>query len=216
MKAVPAQADELAVIAAGADIIYRGGSLASFGEAIRATCIKRTNVTPAEKQIVLERQNHQCAICHQADVPFEFDQVIPVCAGGENHVDNIQALCIADHQAKSEQERQAHDSAWYSHFNRNTLEGRVDAPIPRQVVIGDGQPCIELDVVACRRWAIKKADYMPCADFLDLIEVFHPAQLAPADFIFIDAGPPDTQHYRNYAAYSGPRWHGRELARFIQ
>ena len=82
-------------------------------------------------------------------------------------------------------------------------------------MFGDGPPGIELDVVACRRWAIEKADRMPCADFLDRIEVFEPIQLANAEFIFIDAGPPDTQRYRNYAAYSGPRWYGRGLARWI-
>ena len=54
---------------------------------------------------------------------------------------------------------------------------------------------------------------MPCADFLDWIEVFHADGCKNADFVFIDAGPPDTQHYRIHAAYSGPRWYGRELSR---
>jgi len=70
--------------------------------------------------------------------------------------------------------------------------------------------------VACRRWAIQKADRLPCADFLDRIEVFKPTQLANADFIFIDAGKPDVHDRLNFAAYAGPRWYGRELTRWIQ
>jgi len=64
--------------------------------------------------------------------------------------------------------------------------------------------------------AIQKADRLPCADFLDRIGVFEASQLANADFIYIDAGSPDTYDRRNFAAYSGPRWYGRQLAKWIR
>ena len=84
------------------------------------------------------------------------------------------------------------------------------------MVFGNGIPAVELDVVACRRWAIQKADRLPVADFLDRIEVFEPAQLANADFIFIDAGSPDLYDRKNFATYAGTRWYGRDLTRWIQ
>ena len=37
----------------------------------------------------------------------------------------------------------------------------------------------------------------------------------PADFVFIDAGPPDTTNYANFVAYQGPRWVTWELAMWI-
>jgi len=168
-------------------------------------------LTPTEKQAVLKRQKYQCAICHEADIPLEFDHIIPVAAGGDNGIENVQALCRADHLAKTEQKRHTHERAWYSHYNRDTLEGLVDAPIPRQLVFGNGIPAIELDVVACKRWAIQKAERLPVADFLDRVDVFEPSQLANADFAFIDAGSPDLFDRQNFAAYAGPRWYGRDL-----
>ena len=88
IRRVPAQADELAVIAEEVGLVYKGGSLATFGDA--------------------QRQHHKCALCDDTDGPLEFDHVIPVSIGGSNDLDSMQALCISDHRLKSEQERHTH------------------------------------------------------------------------------------------------------------
>ncbi len=83
-------------------------------------------------------------------------------------------------------------SAWYSELSQDVLEGLLDAPKPQQLVFGDGtKNCLELDVVKCRRYAIEKADGLPVACILDDIVPYS----GPADFVFIDAGPPDTTNY---------------------
>ena len=103
-RKVPAQAEELAVIAEEAGLVYRGGTLATFGDALRIACVNRTTLSPEGQRIIMERQRHQCALCDNADGPLEFDHITPVSIGGSDDLDNMQALCIADHRLKSDQE----------------------------------------------------------------------------------------------------------------
>ena len=73
----------------------------------------------------------------------------------------------------------------------------------------------ELDVVSCRSFAIQKAERLPGADFLDRVEVYEEHHLETMDFVFIDAGSPDLENRQQFSAYAGPRWYGRDLAKWI-
>ena len=147
-----------------------------------------------------------------------FDHIRPLAQGGSDGPDNIQALCATPcHSDKSKAEHLTFfASAFYSELSTDVLEGLLDAPKPQQLVFGDGAlGCLELDVIKCRRWAIEKAEApLPVACVLDRIEPFSEGAGAP-DFIFVDAGPPDTTDYAHYAAHQGPRWYTRELAQWL-
>ena len=54
IKAVPLQADDLNVIAELAGLVYRGSTLAKFGDALRIARIKRVGLTEADQPIVME------------------------------------------------------------------------------------------------------------------------------------------------------------------
>ena len=45
--------------------------------------------------------------------------------------------------------------------------------------------------------------------------MFEPAQIANADFVFIDAGSPDSCDRQHFAAYARPRCYGRDITRWI-
>jgi hypothetical protein len=152
-------------------------------------------------------------LCCEALEKVEYDHKMPLADGGGHGEDNIQALCPPCHADKSRGERlTTFANAWYSELSQDVLEGLLDAPKPQQLVFGDGtKNCMELDVVKCRRYAIEKADGLPVACILDSIVPYS----GPADFVFIDAGPPDTTNYANFVAYQGPRWVTWELAMWI-
>lgn len=69
---------------------------------------KRIQLSETEKEIILQRQNYRCNICGallqeqrlvhphtfaKDRVTMEFDHRIPIDHGGENSIENIQALC---------------------------------------------------------------------------------------------------------------------------
>ncbi len=193
---------------------YHGESYAAFGENLRlALCRHRRDIPQKIKDIVFARQDHRCTLCCEVLEKVEYDHKMPLADGGGHSEDNIQALCPPCHADKSRGERlTTFANAWYSGLSQDVLEGLLDAPKPQQLVFGDGtKDCLELDVVKCRRYAIEKADGLPVACILDDIVPY----AGPADFVFIDAGPPDTTNYANFVAYQGPRWVTWELAMWI-
>ena len=156
--------------------------------------MKRATLSPEYQRIIMERQKHRCAICQDEEGPLDFDHITPIAIGGTDDLDNLQALRIADHRLKSEQEKHVYGQAWSSRLNRDTREALLDAPIPRQ---------------------LEKAERLPIANFLDRVEVFEPAQVANADFVIIDAGSPALCDRQNFTAYAGPRWYGRDITQWI-
>ena len=49
---------------------------------------------------VFKRDLYTCQICRQAGVALVLDHVIPVCRGGSNSMENLQALCVDCNQGK--------------------------------------------------------------------------------------------------------------------
>lgn len=57
------------------------------------------------KRFVAARQGWKCAACGELlDAAFHVDHVVPLWQGGDDHVDNAQALCTADHARKTQRE----------------------------------------------------------------------------------------------------------------
>jgi len=214
IRAVPLCADDLVVIAKQVGFVYKGSSLAKFGDDLRVHCFKRTDLSEADKQAILKNQEYKCAVCNAEDV-LEFDHIVPLSAGATSDFDNMQALCTACHRTKTEAERRTYGSAWSSRLSRDVVEGLVNAPPPRQLVWGDGGEGYELDVVQCRTFALQKAERLHIADVLDAFEAW--ADWMPwdtVDFIFIDAGPCSDQPMW-FCAYAGPRWYSRTMVQWI-
>ena len=114
--------------------------------------------------------------------------------GGEDFLDNLQALCVCCHGEKSERERlgAVYPRPLYSQLNSTVLECLFDAPKPRQLVFGDGQDCcIEIDTIGCRVNALVKGYVpLPIANVMDDIQAYDQErdEITRADFYFIDAG----------------------------
>lgn len=58
----------------------------------------------ARRAYVLRRDCYRCQACGKVGQRLECDHVIPLDAGGADHVDNMQALCRDCHHAKTRKE----------------------------------------------------------------------------------------------------------------
>ena len=94
IRAVPVCAEDLVAIAKHAGFVYKGSSLAKFGDDLRVNCFKRTAIPEADKQAILKHQEDRCAVCND-ESRLEFDHIVPLSAGSTSSFDNLQALCIA-------------------------------------------------------------------------------------------------------------------------
>ena len=147
-------------------------------------------------------------------ITWKIDHIQAVADGGGNEPENLQPLCRDCHATRSEAQRlTTFANAWYSELSSETMDALIDADKPQQLVFGDGTThCLELDVAKCRRWAIEKAGApLPVACVLDDIM---PYDAQPADFVYVDAGQPDTSDYSKFVVYQGPRWLTWELAQW--
>lgn len=87
------------------------------GEVVEATV--RQKISNHRRDLVLERQSRICPMCEKPlpstempsgvegvpgwtmTGPFELDHQIPIELGGSNDVENLQALCVPCHKAKT-------------------------------------------------------------------------------------------------------------------
>ena len=64
--------------------------------------ISRRSVSETKKKFIASRQNWKCGDCDkQLDATFEVNHKIPLESGGNNHVDNLEALCRNCHGQKT-------------------------------------------------------------------------------------------------------------------
>jgi 5-methylcytosine-specific restriction endonuclease McrA len=64
----------------------------------------RRRFHPRTYRAILDRQDRKCAGCGADIIQFgvvHFDHIVPVALGGEDEPDNLQALCIPCHKAKT-------------------------------------------------------------------------------------------------------------------
>ena len=87
----------------------------------------RVIILKQEKIDLLVKQDHKCNECKKViDLKkCQFDHIIPLGAGGEDNINNIQALCIDCHYTKSKSEHENGEyhrmPAYASTFNNNAL-----------------------------------------------------------------------------------------------
>ena len=62
---------------------------------------ERAFLTVPQRQTVLSRQSDRCGQCKKIVEQFEYDHIKPLCRGGGNELDNIQALCKECHKVKT-------------------------------------------------------------------------------------------------------------------
>ena len=62
----------------------------------------KRNVSALEKKIVASNQKWKCSKCTQLlDATYEVDHIVPLCKGGDNRIENLQALCRNCHGKKT-------------------------------------------------------------------------------------------------------------------
>jgi len=66
---------------------------------------QRRNVNGLHKKMVASNQQWKCALCHSMlDYTYEIDHIDPLYQGGNNNLDNLQALCRNCHGRKTAQD----------------------------------------------------------------------------------------------------------------
>ena len=165
--------------------MYRGESMSQVIERLRleVSRIVRHRWTTEERERVRIDQNGTCKECDAPLVAatFHLDHIKPLSQGGEDSLENIQALCVCCHGEKSERERlgAVYAKSLYSSLSRDVMEGLFDAPKPRQLVFGDGEErCVEVDTIGCRVNALIKGDVpLPIANVTDTFKPYDPSGL---------------------------------------
>jgi 5-methylcytosine-specific restriction endonuclease McrA/ABC-type dipeptide/oligopeptide/nickel transport system ATPase subunit len=121
----------------------------------------RITFTKAQKLMIVERQESKCNICNLALKKIEYDHIVPLASGGNNDLDNIQALCVECHFEKSKSETDNGEyctlSPHTSTFNATTRDIFMSdlmkryAFIERIAKIPDGRTAFYIDINKCRR-----------------------------------------------------------------
>jgi predicted HNH restriction endonuclease len=63
---------------------------------------KKRNVTEKTKKIIASNQHWKCFHCKSIlDYTYEIDHIVPLCKGGTNDINNLQALCRNCHGKKT-------------------------------------------------------------------------------------------------------------------
>jgi len=86
IRAVPVCVEDLMAIAKLAGFVYKGSSLAKFGDDLRVACFRRIAIPEADKQTILKNQNSKCAVCSD-ESRMEFDHIVPLSAGSTSSFD---------------------------------------------------------------------------------------------------------------------------------
>jgi 5-methylcytosine-specific restriction protein A len=69
---------------------------------------QRKQITKETKQTILKDQNNQCKKCNKiiSSKNCQYDHIIPLASGGEDEIENLQALCIPCHFEKTKNEQE--------------------------------------------------------------------------------------------------------------
>ena len=64
----------------------------------------RRYVNKTQRDNIIKKQGFVCGICAQRTEKYEIDHIVPLSAGGDNEVTNLQALCKPRHEERSAKE----------------------------------------------------------------------------------------------------------------
>jgi len=139
IRAVPLMADTLDTIAKLAGFVYKGSSIAKFGDDLRVACMRlRPEIPPHDKAMVKARQGYMCAMCEDPAIR-DIDHITPRARGGRDTLDNYQALCGACHALKTQRECDRFETAWHSCLSRDTIEAVLAAHPCAKLCSGTGR-----------------------------------------------------------------------------
>lgn len=160
----------------------------------------RQQCTKNQKAMVIERQDNLCNICDKILKKVEYDHIIPLAAGGSNHLDNIQALCIECHFEKSRNETDNGDyfalAPYTSTFNATTREIFMSdlmkryAFIEKLAQVPGKKKAYYIDINKCRRNIIlhlmQMGYVLPVFTCMDDPEKFNKNDIIAPGFYFIE------------------------------
>ena len=173
---------------------------------------QRDELTDETKNIIRKRKT--CSSCRQECKKSEVDHIIPIAAGGDNSLNNLQLLCKSCHNDKTQQEKEA---GAYDKFNpiESSYNGRVlklfDSDFNKRWAFieelnnlykeGDKVQC--LDITKCRRNIIlnNKEHKWPVFSTLDDIKPFS-GKLENGSFYYVECDK--TFPLRGNGIYSYP------------
>jgi len=73
-----------------------------FKKKINSNKLYKRNVSPKTKKIIASKQEWKCNICGKIlDFTYEVDHINELRYGGNNEIDNLQALCPNCHRRKT-------------------------------------------------------------------------------------------------------------------
>ena len=143
---------------------------------------KRRGSTEKEKETLLCRQGGRCTMCDTKLWKFHVDHIKPLCEGGTNDLDNLQALCRECHESKTELEELARGDLFHpleSQLSPHLYKMFHKAPKPMERSGSWNIPASQLaftevrclDVVGCRvRALLENSVGMPTFSPLDEYE----------------------------------------------
>ena len=64
--------------------------------------VKKRKVSETTKKVVAANQKWHCSMCNNMlDASYEVDHIVPLYKGGDNSINNLQALCRSCHGKKT-------------------------------------------------------------------------------------------------------------------
>ena len=69
---------------------------------LKTVKVKKRKVSETTKKVVAANQKWHCAMCQNIlDASYEIDHIVPLYKGGDNSINNLQALCRNCHGKKT-------------------------------------------------------------------------------------------------------------------
>jgi hypothetical protein len=210
----------------GWEFIYRGESMEVLSSRALEEMMKppkRKNFTMGQERQVLTRQSHKCALCGDR-LPvqgYQLDHVVARRSGGNDDLDNIQALCGLCHIGKCYTENTnsvEQDHLLMSRFNRETHEAFHNSAKPPQLVANlhepneKWRPVLNIDVRRCRyNGLMQHVHDLPIFSPVDSIEPATVGELG--DYNWVNLG--NVKHPLSALPYHGAGWYTRMSCEFL-
>ncbi len=136
-------------------LVYRGEGLPNMALKVLHRLVKqgreRVWLTGEEKAVILEQNEHKCALCSSRG-PFEWDHI---ARHSESYGEQVfQNLCVQCHREKTDEESRTHDEDHLaSHLEAKVWEQYVLSPRPPPLVykLREAKSVVGLEIADVRR-----------------------------------------------------------------
>lgn len=129
----------------------------------------RLNISKKLKKMILKEQENKCNNCDETLNKYEIDHVLPLYDGGDNSLENLQALCPECHESKTNKEnidRFFQFDSLKSSYNSKTKP--IFTVAKNAFINGNGSDGYDeehlggLDINKCRRNILRYSQYNYC------------------------------------------------------